>query len=54
MKKQMETLEKERNQSLSDLKKQMNRTEQLETEKKEMLSQIQEERKSLQSVLGTL
>ena len=54
MKKQMETPEKERNQSLSDLKKQMNRTEQLETEKKEMLSQIQEERKSLQSVLGTL
>ena len=54
MKKQKETLEKERNQSLSDLKKQMNRTEQLETEKKEMLSQIQEERKSLQSVLGTL
>ena len=54
MKKQMETLEKERNQSLSDFKKQMNRTEQLETEKKEMLSQIQEERKSLHTVLGTL
>ena len=54
MKKQKEILEKEKNQSLSDLKKQMNRTEQLETEKKEMLFQTQEEMKILHKVLGNL
>ena len=53
MKKQNETLKKEKNQSFSDLKKQLNRTEQLETEKKEMLSQMQEEKKKLHKVLGT-
>ena len=54
MKKQNETLEKEKNQSLSDLKKQLNRTEQLETQKKQMLFQIQEEKKTLHKVLGNL
>ena len=54
MKKQNETLEKEKNQSLSDLKKQLYRTEQLETEKKELRFQIQEEKKTLYKVLGNL
>ena len=54
MKKQNETLEKEKNQSLFDLKKQTNRTEQLETEKKQMLFQIEEENKTIHKVLGNL
>ena len=48
----METLATEKKQSISDLEKQMKRTEQLEIEKKELLFQIEEEKKTLQQVSG--
>ena len=55
MKKQKKTLNKEKNhQSLPDLKKEMNRTEQLETEKKELYFQIEEEKRTSHEVLGNL
>ena len=44
MKKQMQTLDTEKKQSISDLEKQTKRTEQLETEKRELLRQLKEKR----------
>ena len=44
MKKQMQTLDTEKKRSLSDLEKQTKRTEQLGTEKRELLRQLEEKR----------
>ena len=40
----MQTFDTERKQSLSDLEKQTKRTEQLETEKRELLRQLEEKK----------
>ena len=54
MKKQNQTLETEKNGSLSHLEQHKKQSEQLETEKKQLLFQLEEEMKELQHVSGNL